>query len=743
MKAISKVIILIFLSIFLSGFLPNEINKFLQSNPRNPSSENLQKEHVLTLADSGISRTDKIDVAISILNEILQSSSGKLQKKRILTLTEFGLSRIENVDLAISILKEDIEKLQPQMLEALNESELAEDKALIFNQFTFNFDDQILSANIDLSFHISETALLRGSVYLSAGLASNQDSLVANYYAHGFEVKKVTGVASYKEVVTKEIIEVLEDITPIINAVLDNEINNNSSKATLINFDVKEMISTNLSEESSDEFQFNNNPINIGLDTRHSAIEITPKGIVLLADINWDDPEKVGIEEMEWPVDRDVIQIESKDYQSRLENYKTKFNKVYQDAIGVDDSLFLDKNRTGIAISKASLSDLLNFALSSAEIRGTYKLREQGQSTEPITLKLGADNCSDYFKGCDFKNICEGNRCEKLVTTNWVDSACVAGCCGAAGLIGCASSSVRRGCKNGCRKVSHATQPIAGVICNRFRSHNKLSRETLCKYASNVDVAVCKIDANARSSLCKSVKEMGRHFEKEPLASITIDFNAEADIQISLPYGNFASDLSKLSANINLTGSGSVKAGIRYKRNDQNYFNMMQTSNLSFFSPACKFNWKETVDPDVTLQNLSKNISFDVHWSEEETSINGEITKFYKLEFKQNSDNLLYLDFKPSPLMELFGKKPQVTLNCPLIGTGAALFGSSEAILTDRDARKVLPLITGKNFPLNIDALSMEVSIKPGEICLGKSEDKCISKLVLKPKISKEWIMFY
>ena len=94
---------------------------------------------------------------------------------------------------------------------------------------------------------------------------------------------------------------------------------------------------------------------------------------------------------------------------------------------------------------------------------------------------------------------------------------------------------------------------------------------------------------------------------------------------------------------------------------------------------------------------------------------------------------MAHADFKPGPVVALFAGKPHVTLNCPLAAISAVVFGSAEAVFTQADARRVFPLLTGDDYPIELKDQKFRIDIKPISVCSANDETCQAPLLVLVP----------
>lgn len=651
------------------------------------------------------------------VNEAIQASQGDLQAKRALTLAESSLPILQRIDVAIGVRKETLERLKEPLLKALNESKTAQENGLAFKDAAFLFGEQHLGLGV-LFVKTFPDLVVEGNLQASAFVGSTGNALLWNLYADGFELTKVDGSPEVIQDAAQQLIAELNNLLPLMNAVLDEVVNDDPSKAVLLSLGEKGLIDVQLADESSDDFEFDPKLIQTGLTTTASAVLIDEKGIFVVGQVEFVAPGQVSEALPVFPDDDELVRISASDVQARVAAYRSAVTALVGGATGGEFSPLVKLQKTGIGVTKAALTRLINFTLVQGQVSGTAIFNKPYTNSSDITFKIGERDCKQYFDGCDYKPICEGNRCLQEVSEP-VQTTCEVGFCATFGLVGCLLRGVR---EETCTRMQLVTRPIVDATCDAFRAHDQLYGGALCSIASNVDKAICDVDANLRKSLCDVEQELRRFYASNPVAVVTATAHPDVRLKASVSDASISSDLLSFEGTIAASGGGRIKASVGYDR--KNYADAMVIPPAISLGLACAVDWKESIDIAVAADPLQERVKFAGAWTTKPD-------KTLSLVFTQMEAKTAFADFRPPPLVELFLGKPQVALNCPLMGVGAALFGSAEAIFTQEDARQILPLLTGEDFPIELKDNRFSLDLEPIKLCADFKEKDCATPLVI------------
>lgn len=652
------------------------------------------------------------------INELLQAANGELQAKRALTLSEESLKALDRVDMVLSVNRQTLNAVAPKLLNALSASETAKKNQIVFDGADFVFDDQVLAVDLRLSKTINDITI-RGRAQASAFVGATAKALHWNLYIDGVEVTDIEGLPWFARKVPEGALELIDKINPILNAVLDEAVNDDPETAVLVKLNKQYLVRENLSEHSSDDFVLDEKTLETGLATRAAAVVITDKGIMVAAKVDFVPPEQVDMTPPSFPADADLVRQSMDGWQDRVATYQGAVGEMASTHMGADNGPLLSGSETGFAVSKPALARLVNFQFTQGTIAGTAIFNEPNDSSSPLTFDIKERDCHKYFAGCDYKRFCEGNRCMEEVDEVY-NTTCRVSCCLQTGLLGC----IFRGlCDRACQQVRKVTRPITGAACDGFRAADQLYGGALCSIASNVDKAVCDIDANLRKSACDVEQEIGRFYRKNPVATVSSSIQPDARARLVVTGAEMTPDLKQFLVTFRGSGHGTIKAGLRYDRH--NYADIAVVPASISLGTACAVDWAESISVDATIQELQDTLAFNVSAS---AGDQGNLL----LTFTQRDEKTLYADFDPPPLVALFVGKPQVTLNCPLAAIGAVVFGSAEAVFTQEDARQVFPLLTGKRYPQKIEKgeIEFKVDLETVTVCAPASKTDCDEPLL-------------
>lgn len=682
---------------------------------------------ILAMALSGC------DGAVDKINEHLLAARGDLQAKRAITLSQDALKDLKRVDIALAIRAESLVALKQKLLDELNASEKIKSEKISFQNIDFLLDEQMLSLSLAMTKKVSDYNVI-GQLQVSSFVGATANALVWNLYVDGIKVTRVEGVPTPVDQAVKLIADALDAARPIINAALDELVNGKPEKAVMLSLDQKDLIRKELSDESTNDFKVDSKELRAAMQAKASAVLIDKRGIFVISEIEFVKNDDLLPLKPAFPKESDLLRMSSSDRKKLVDAYREKVGAL---ARGSEDLQPLLKfERSGVAVTREAVTRLINFLFSQGDVSGTLIMNKpmKEEKTE-LKFEIKRRNCSEYFAGCDFKDVCEGDRCTEAFD-QVTRGTCQVGCCLLFDSIipGGSLICMRRGtCNEPCDKVTKATRPIQSAKCDAFRAASTLHGGALCNVASNVSKAACDVDKNVRKSICDVEQAAAQYFESNPVA--TVKANAKPDVGIKLKVSNasVASDLASFQATVKGAGDGKLNASINYDRHFPTEA-LVLGPGVSL-GAACVVDWKESIEIDVAAQPLTEPLTFAA------SSRNDAAERTAELEFKQQGSTTVKVDFDPPPLLALFAGKPHVTLNCPLAALGAVIFASGERIFTQEEARKLLPLLTGKGYPLEIKDLKFSIKLKPIKVC--DNSDSCEKPLLtLDPEIKNRSITY-
>lgn len=636
-------------------------------------------------------------------NEYLQASQGILQEKRAITFSEENLAGIQNADIVFAVEKSHFDLLVPLLLEDLNDSDLGNEYALGFEGLKFKFNNQSLILIADITASI-EGYNVKAEAQISSFVAATGNGLHWNLYADGITIKKIDGP---KDKVTRTIIRTVGNgilsLTPIINAVLDEAVNDDLSSALLVSFDQEGFLEIDLAASNDSEITYEPKVLTTSMQTIGSGVIINKTGIIVAANVEFLPGEEVPPTTLEFPEDGELIRQSKGELNGRISAYQNALGNIITNSFG--EAGFYNSGRvsTGFGVSDKALAELLNLQIEQGAINANIKTASSSKDSSEITFEIEEKDCYKYFDGCDYQNICQGNRCEQEVSKQ-IEKGCKVQCGLSTGGFGLLFPKL---CDGICKETITVVEPVSSLQCDVFRAADKLHAGALCSIASNVDKAVCDIDANLRKGVCDGVQEIGRFYRANPVATLETESSTDFDLDVSLNDFAFNENLTTLNIKLSLSGGGPAKASLDYDRH--NYASAAISPALSL-GLLCATDWKESISVDVSADINEETIPFSIRFAEQEDGT-------LDMTFEQIGEKVIFVDFSPSPLTALFGGKPQVTLNCPLAAAGSLIYSSGEAIIKEKEIREVFPLLTGKDYPHTLEKLDFKFELEPISIC--------------------------
>lgn len=645
------------------------------------------------------------------INKKLQSGQGILQNKRAITLSEENLEKLDRLDLIVFVTKNDLDLVAKDTLKKFNASEAALKNGIHFKDVQIKLAPQRLSVDANIEKKFGDVTLsLNAQISGIVGALSN--GLHWNLYLDGVRVKKISGKGKVVGTLGKTITNWVLSLNLILNAILDEAINEDPEDAILVLFDKKDFLEIHLSDlADGSELFFNEKIIRTALQVEATAILITSQGIALSNKIKFTDPNDFVETKTSFPNEDELLRQSTKGVKHRISQFQNSFYEKLNTLSSGSINRNLIEYRTGMVISRGATQSLLNHQFRHGPINGILKTRKIEKSESSITFEIKNRDCENYLKYCDFKNICTGNRCERKVTRT-IEGICDAYCCSAFNFWGCLS--FKKACKKACKKTVIVTEPIIKPHCKAFRAADKLHAGLLCNSVSNIDKAVCDLGSVGKAALCEAEQGIRDYYSRNPIASIKMNTTADIGLSFKITDAQLSQNLNRASLILDARGNADISANIEYDRH--NYTTAILLPSLSL-GVGCATDWHETINFTVSTHQINKQINFNIS---NKNNVNGNLI----FEFTDKSPSTLFINMNPSPLAAIFGDKPHLAINCPLTAIGGVVIASADAIINKDDIKNYAPLLTGKNYPIMLEKVQFEIKIKPIDLCKSFSDKK-------------------
>jgi len=661
-----------------------------------------------------------------LVQEQIEAMQGTLQLKREMTLSEESQVKLVRSDLVIGITKSDLDKVVSALPEMLNASKQAKATQVKFKKASLQLGPQFLSVSLSFDAPVGESAVT-ATLHVSAAIGAMHDGMHWSLFLNGIEVDKVSPQSRLTEPAAKILAARIISLRPLMNAILDEAVNDSPKNSVIVRFDKSGLINENIGDLSSGNVILQPKALDVGMKVRATAIAVSRDGVLMAADVDFMKSSSVADDRPKLPSDLDLVRQASGDLPKRIDAYRKQLSAKIEASHGPEISDILHLETTGASITRSTISRLFASLFPVDGISGTVKLDEPSSEKNDINFTISARDCSTYLGQCEYQNICAGDRCQKKTKTT-VRETCKVQCwitAFPAGFFGA--------CDKPCDKIEDIVQDIGGPACDAFRASDKLNGGLLCKSVSNIDKALCDIDANTRRLACDAEQSVRRFYEKNPVATVTTTMKPSVNLIATVHSATWSADLEVMNVSVSASGSGSLEATIGYDRH--NYADAVILGPGVSLGAGCAADWNAAISEKVSATLDHANVQFVLSSSE---TPDGSL----RLEFRQAGDQIALVDLSPPPLPALFRNKPSVAINCPLTVIAATVFGVGEAVFTQEQARKVFPLLTGKNYPAKIRDQHFKVDVRPIDICQPVTNE-CKQPIArLRPKMKTKSVMF-
>jgi hypothetical protein len=678
----------------------------------------------LGLAVSGCTWWDEWQASRE-LRAAIQAANGEIQQKRALFVSLDALQRLDRVDVVANVPKEELDRLRPLMLDALRQQNALSDNGLSVEDLQLDLGPQEILFELDLQKTVGP-ATVTVAVQGAGAVGAAEAGLVLNLRARGLALKKLKleRGGNFTPEMRAQGVELLGSLLGIANAVLDAQVNRDPKKAAFLRLDQRKLLRIDLKNAGSGALSFTEKTIETGMHLESTAALVERDRLVIAAKAQFLTPAQIPTTEPPVPPLQDLLEIPREDAPVRIRDYQARVHALVDPLL---QEAGAPPQQAGLLVTREAASRALGNAFSQLPIEAHLALSEQQHSEADLTFTIKEKRCTDLLDGCRFKDTCQGDRCERKVSRT-VNQACKVGCCLSTGLLGCIIKGV---CNSVCHIVEQVVEPIQGATCDAFRTSSKLTGGLLCNIASNLDKATCDVAANLGKAACDIQQEVGRFYRHNPIAKLDATVGAQGQANVKLLEASATPDLGVLQARLSAGGDVNVAANLKYRRKVPT-----DAVLIPYSGGLCLFNWSETAKFKAMLSSKEYGLQMRLLGAERDRDA-------LRLDYMMTNEVLLKVDFSPSPAVALFGGKPHLILNCPMAVVGAFVMGTAEAIFTDTDARRALPLLTGQDFPVLVKNEKVSFRIPPLEVCRTPDKAACSGdSLVLIPSMTPRLIAF-
>jgi hypothetical protein len=368
-------------------------------------------------------------------------------------------------------------------------------------------------------------------------------------------------------------------------------------------------------------------------------------------------------------------------------------------------------------------------------VQATVLLDKPAKGSTDLTLSLSERNCNELVEGCRFKDVCKDRSiCHQTDVRNVLDKFCKAHCA-LLPSFRLFKKNPRGECEKQCPTVTETSVILLhNPHCDAFIAWDNQNGGRACTTADNFDKAICDAGHTLSKGVCDVQQEVRRFYENNPIAVLTTEVRPNVLINGTINRASVSADLKQLHVNATMTASGPLDVGLKYER---------KTATDLAFGPGfgwglCTTNWAETTHVDVSIKSSSYDVKFAGTFEDDPSN------ESVLLKYSLAEPLIIKIDFSPSPMDAVFGKNPHLILNCPTAVIGTTLLGTAEAVLTKEDARKALPVLTGHNYPLELDEdTGFPIEIEKLIVCRTLSPDECDkNNFALVPTTSSHGLIF-
>jgi hypothetical protein len=654
------------------------------------------------------------------VQESRRAADGQLQATRSLVLAEKSFQSLDRADLALSVSSKVLNQLVPTIQDALNSDPELQKQNISASKLSLTLGQQQITVQATIhapykGIKISATADITGVV------AGVDGGIGVNVYARGLVIKDVSRSSKISDDdAVKLANEFLDATLPLINIALDRKVNR-TKQAILVAINQKYLINQDVQSLNNDSLKFASRAVQVGLSVPASAVVVTPERLSLIAKVNFVSPDQVTPATQVIPRNEDLLEISKAEADRRINAFQVAVESRMKGLLG-NDLPIGSSDKIEMALTLEAASRLINFSFAQGPFAGTAEISANDHTDVSLSAVPTSQNCGNVTDACTYQDQCANPAgCEHSVTQQVPDAACLASCATVPNVDthvpGVGNPHTK--CVDACGTVlKPATQLLDTPLCNAYRAANNASGGAMCRLASNISKADCDTLATLSKSLCDVMAEVGRH----PIANVHVDSTIGADLTASINTASTTADLGALNINATISGSGNAAADISYVRGWQD----LAIPGLSL--GVCVADWKDHVATHFSAVAQTFDLAFSGAISADNSGV--------KIQYSLQGDPVVFLNFSPTPIDALFGDHPYLALNCPSVVIGSTLMGAYEGLFQQADARQVLPLLNGHNFPYHAKGQQFSFVIPNQTICVENSGAKCARSIQVSPKIS-------
>lgn len=673
-------------------------------------------------------------------NKHLQAAQGDLQQKRAVSTNIVALSEIEDVDIVAFLPATTLASAASYLEYELNVTSEASKRSVVFSNASISASDSSLLLLVDATFPYRGLTVT-ARTHASAFLVTSSGAILWNAYLNGFEILEISGVPCFFPRGEAWANGLLVAANSAMNAILDEAINNDPENAFLASLSFSDVFSEDLGDLSSDDLTISPKTIAINLATQASALHLYASGLWLLAEADFTD-ETPALPVPEFPSDRDLVRVSDDAYRALVEDYRRDFFAKLSES--VFSPLGSSSEKSFLAASDRKFNQALGILLETP-VSGTFELSEESFDEKTLKWYLKGERCERYFSACESQDICGTHQCVDR-RTEIFEEACRKPCRVQCDVLCCRPSPFGDICVPGCTGTCdglcddvceiprEVVKPITTRECNTFHEAVDLFGQGLCSLAQEVDGAICDTENDVRDAICAAEDQLVGFFNETPVATFTATTRVTGTLGFDLRAVALSDAGDVLHVEAKFEGRADVRADLKSNRHSGPD---MVLAPPGILVDQCLYDWNAAVDTVASLEPFTARLPLNVEWSEtaeDALSMNFSIQSPIGLEF----------DLDPEPLPELLRGEPSLIFRCPVLVAGSAIFAAYESQYKPEEDRQVLPLISGQDYPYEVEDLGISARVKPAELCLGERSDAQCSgvRFNLVPMKNPEFVVF-
>ncbi|MEW6641000.1 MAG: hypothetical protein AB1586_10885 [Pseudomonadota bacterium] len=499
----------------------------------------------------------------------------------------------------------------------------------------------------------------------------------------------------------------IADTLPILNAALDTQVNPIKYRldfGPLLNTDITKLI-------TKGKFRPDKRALYWSPHLQGTALLIDPQAALIVAKIHNNTRDEDMLDES-LPLLRpaepsgDAAKVDAA-YQGFRQEMLARADQVF----GVTPG---SPAVARIALTLPYVAATLNTALAEP-VCGTVLLDETFKPfDEAITLGTppATFNCTRDIEACAKKSICDSKeQCKDRVRTipavthlspPFLDKACVAAACAAAGGVGCVLKKVREPIERACTKVQTIVdkaeetivEAAGGPVCDALREINRTA-PAVCRAADVLTAPQCLGLDTIGVAGCTVRTAALDYFAKNPLAKVKGGADAKGAVNGCVT-GHLDPDLARGAFAVNAAGQADMSAHIDF-----------DPSLALQALPALGLPGAEALSCVAGFDKVFKaSVSASVKQAAGATITPAAEADRLRLTLALDKTTL-HFDLDKSPLDIIFARNPDLLIKCSLALTGALAFATWDTAVN----KAISPYLTGKQIPYEFNDVKFAVNI--------------------------------